>query len=608
MSASRPHKTGIAAAPLPEFFNSLSSADEFLKIEKEERQHHPQIIVDLKARRNSYLPIYKLPVEILLKIFQATQDAYIDPMTHKFFPDEDLAWIAITYVCRHWRNAALNDSSLWTRPPLRYSEWTAVMLERSRMAGLRMFFDDRFPFRKHAHSALVAHIWRTIELTIKWAGDRPELDKLFKGLRTAAAPMLRRLEIEGTLYSNFPPRLPANTLLGATKLRHLSLTAVDLNWRSHLLSSLTTLSIRRGPNGAGPTPAEFLDILERMPDLKSLCLHQGLPTHDNLVDFTNTKRERVSLPVLESLSIHSDATECEFFWNNITTTINLNDIDVSVTYQIGSNIQMFRFLTAIYNADSSECFETNSRSFFITGTVTDRTAYNLRLRASEHLCSSLGKDSSLIHHGESNGLGFALNIEAHNFPDSLLYGDQGGHLIFREFFDSMRWNRLYELNLIGLELFTNDAGGFSQTLARTFGTLRELRTVMVGIGSARQLVDALLMDSDEDPTVPPDCIVFPGLRHIKFDHVVFQPRFGQYDKDAVTVERLQNCLISRFERGVQIYSVLIEMCSLFDEEDLETLQEIVVDVHWDGVKRTQFEFVSQPEDENNYWYNEGDFV
>ncbi|KAF5313209.1 hypothetical protein D9619_003492 [Psilocybe cf. subviscida] len=586
------HKNETVAACLPNLIDDLSSADKILMIE--EPQRHPQIIVDLKARRNSDPPIFKLPVEILSKIFQFTQDDYINLMDWTncgttFISKMDLAWIAVTHVCRNWRGVALNDPSLWTRPPIQHPKWTAVMLERSRMAGLHMsssVYDlSRMP--EHTRSSVISHIPRTIELTIRCA-EAPVLDKLFTDLRTTVGPMLQRLYIDATSLlwgvHDPHPRIHANTFPGATKLRHLSLASVDIDWSSHLLSPLTTLSIQNVSDGTRPTPTKFLDILERMPGLKSLTLHDTLPTRDNLVKFTNIKRRRVPLLYLESLSIKSDVTECEFFWSNITTSVNLNYINILAIYKPGSDTSIPKLLAAIYNPDSSEYFEANSRSAVIFGTVISGIASELVMRTNNHLSSSLDVGHTIIPHGGSHGSGFTLNVDIRDASAFPIDGNQSGHFILSEPLNGIRWSRLSELNLTDLRVF-DCAAGFSQTFSRTFGTLPELHTVMVGRWTARPLVDSLLMDSNEDPAVSINSIVLPGLRHIQFHHVVFNERYHEH---AVETDRLQDCLMSRYERGVPIYSVSIEMCPYFSGIELETLEEIVVDVHWDGVECSDY--------------------
>lgn len=156
--------------------DGLSSADEILKIEQDITRHaqivarHEQIIIGLKNGRNSYLPIFKLPVEILYKIFQFTRDALMDPLQYFMpfagFRSRDLAWIAVTHVYQHWRDAALNDPFLWAQPSLQYSKWTAVMLERSQTADLRIVFDGNSCMREEALSTVISHIPHTAELII----------------------------------------------------------------------------------------------------------------------------------------------------------------------------------------------------------------------------------------------------------------------------------------------------------------------------------------------------------------------------------------------------------------------------------------------------------
>src|SRR5258707_385770 len=78
-------------------------------------------------------PIHYLPVEILQKIFSSVAEPRLpdhDPFL-QVYPE----WIAITYVCRHWRAVALNHHSLWaTITPNLSLTWLKVLMARSEPA------------------------------------------------------------------------------------------------------------------------------------------------------------------------------------------------------------------------------------------------------------------------------------------------------------------------------------------------------------------------------------------------------------------------------------------------------------------------------------------
>jgi hypothetical protein len=51
-----------------------------------------------------------------------------------------LRWISVTHVCRHWRQVALDDSSLWARISglMANTTWISEMLARARNAPLEI--------------------------------------------------------------------------------------------------------------------------------------------------------------------------------------------------------------------------------------------------------------------------------------------------------------------------------------------------------------------------------------------------------------------------------------------------------------------------------------
>ncbi|KAI0040251.1 hypothetical protein FA95DRAFT_1472499, partial [Auriscalpium vulgare] len=84
-------------------------------------------ISSLHIRRNAYLPVSRLPPEMLAKIFQFLVLLDLE------WTREGLGWIAVTHVCASWRAIALGCPSLWTNLTFRLGmEWAETMLGRSR--------------------------------------------------------------------------------------------------------------------------------------------------------------------------------------------------------------------------------------------------------------------------------------------------------------------------------------------------------------------------------------------------------------------------------------------------------------------------------------------
>ncbi|KAI0046757.1 hypothetical protein FA95DRAFT_1542131 [Auriscalpium vulgare] len=93
----------------------------------------------VRQERNSILPVARLPPEVLRTIFTVCSD--IDhPLIEGW--DFHFGWLAVTHVCRRWRDIALEHSGLWADVlyplgPL----WAAASLERAQTMPLIVHFE-----------------------------------------------------------------------------------------------------------------------------------------------------------------------------------------------------------------------------------------------------------------------------------------------------------------------------------------------------------------------------------------------------------------------------------------------------------------------------------
>lgn len=67
-------------------------------------------ILTLRARRNIAAPTSCFPPEILCRVFSFVQivEEEEDELEEEDYGHPFYEWIKITYVCRHWRNVAIN--------------------------------------------------------------------------------------------------------------------------------------------------------------------------------------------------------------------------------------------------------------------------------------------------------------------------------------------------------------------------------------------------------------------------------------------------------------------------------------------------------------------
>ncbi|KAI0046187.1 hypothetical protein FA95DRAFT_1607110 [Auriscalpium vulgare] len=221
-------------------------------------------------------PVAKLLPEILSAIFMLLSS--IDKPTR----DEDdsgvknsLGWLTVTQVCQHWRNAALEDATLWASniiAPFPFGDrWAAIFFSRAQYAPLAIgspavpWYDMTPP--TSSELAFISNNSARIRIL--------EIDRITTDEVPAfchAMPLLHTLHLTARLGG---PILPAGFLggaAGAPALRHLSVWP-PLPWSSPLLKHLISLDITAHGITLNDTMLdEMLDALGQMRALQRLKL------------------------------------------------------------------------------------------------------------------------------------------------------------------------------------------------------------------------------------------------------------------------------------------------------------------------------------------------
>ena len=293
----------------------------------------------LNCQRNGLLPISKLPVEMLTKIFLLHQQNTTDRYTI-----QKLDWIGITHVSRQWREIALNFSGLWIHIPFKHPKWATEMIARSRHACpivKATYNPSRYPSEARLlKSFLQQHLSRIQFLEILYLPHQP-VGKLFQDIQPTSVPCLstlRLIELEepGTASSAVLDSLQIvdDQLLNTCSLRKLrASSSTALRWDFKLFSGLTYLSLDGDYRRSARSQAshrDFLDALRRMPTLQ--FLHLNGPVLPEAVD--RSLLESVYLPDLRDLSVFDTAVSTiEFFLHHVAfppttrTEIGLEHLD-----------------------------------------------------------------------------------------------------------------------------------------------------------------------------------------------------------------------------------------------------------------------------------------
>ncbi|KAH9007284.1 hypothetical protein EDB86DRAFT_75656 [Lactarius hatsudake] len=238
------------------------------------------LVLKLRQRMNERALVSRLPVEILIQIFSYCPASDLYPHVRHRPPPP---WLAVTHVCRRWRNAALSCPSLWVEIISTNFEWTAAMLERSKDLPIHVSVDDggsaQMPCELSTARLLFTKIHRMQSLAMTCAHAIIAcVPMLFEA---KAAPLLQEL-----IITNFHPSHPLDLVArplfsGETpNLQFLSLYRCRVLWSSPLLQcDLVYLSISHVPPDQRPYLGQVLQVLKRLTRLECLQLDEALPVH-----------------------------------------------------------------------------------------------------------------------------------------------------------------------------------------------------------------------------------------------------------------------------------------------------------------------------------------
>ena len=222
----------------------------------------------IRSWRNRIVPINKIPSEIL---------ALIPDFWNLHERDEDI--IALTHVCRDWREVFTSRSSLWANFDCEDADKTLVYLERSKSSPINLSLcrinalspcDPFFQIIPHA-------IGRLRSLYFK--GKPIHLQDITAHL-SHPAPLLEKLWIHagyGTVRHRYPVLTSALFNGDLSSLRGLSLETVrtELPWRN--MVNLTSFALARALPG-DVSVRQLLDFFESAPRLRNVKLHFATPT------------------------------------------------------------------------------------------------------------------------------------------------------------------------------------------------------------------------------------------------------------------------------------------------------------------------------------------
>ena len=258
----------------------------------------------LRLHRNTWPPISRLPTEILAEIFTDVARDHYD----RYFPRTYVpGWVGISYVCRQWRNIALDCPALWSYLFFASRRWIEALLARSKQAPLKI-------------SMVICSMgdWRLRPLMERVTDHAERIQELRfylrRGVHECLNPFLRPcLRVPRLQVLEIQTSLPCSIAVGKTlfngetpSLRELNLTNASMsNWHSFRSSDLRSLRAKNLFH-CRPTMVEFLSTLCCLRNIVDLHLDNSLPSADSFLASTDFDAfQGINLPHLSRLWIHA---------------------------------------------------------------------------------------------------------------------------------------------------------------------------------------------------------------------------------------------------------------------------------------------------------------
>jgi len=259
------------------------------------------------ANRNSLSFIFRLPTEILVTIFVHCARDYHSKVSGHRTPTAP-CWVNVSYVCRHWRNVALNCSTLWTYLFVTSQRWTEELLARSGQGSLKLHANTD---SSHCDSTLlelgiVEQVMNQVERIQELRLHLPftSSDHRFFSKLSSRAPRLQNLKISTEDDFDFSQWSSVLFDGDTPALRTLELTGCPVPWYSFKLSGLTTLGLNNIPVRFHQNTVDLLATLSCMPNLEHLYLDNSLASASSfLSSMAFHTFQKINLPHLSRLLI-----------------------------------------------------------------------------------------------------------------------------------------------------------------------------------------------------------------------------------------------------------------------------------------------------------------
>ncbi|TFY76047.1 hypothetical protein EWM64_g7964 [Hericium alpestre] len=332
-------------------FDDVSCGSDCLETTPKRIQQLRDLLTKMTNHANWHLPIFRLPPEILRKIFLHHARPVQDDAT--FADDASCATLlSVSQVCRRWREIAVRDPFLWTHVPIGNLARAEIFIQRSQGRPISLWGRFNLSHVSELSTLQLTPLVPSAEGSLERVEaisivipnpDFARADSWVITLPSEAAPRLRALR----LYSEMPlatMRTDLNPPFGyeLPMLRTLYIDSVDFGWEwIGRMPTLTSLVITYQHTGSSVSDLRHilnaLKVLENLTELDLVIPGLTIPDPPTPLEaiymprlkrciFDSTARsviqllQHISVPgdaILHVEAVHWDGTETLHFCNTI---------------------------------------------------------------------------------------------------------------------------------------------------------------------------------------------------------------------------------------------------------------------------------------------------
>ena len=546
----------------------VTRADSRLAIERD-IETHEQAIARLKRQLNTLTDIACLPTELLAEIFlHVVTDCYENEkrsLVSHYYASRTPSWLPLMRVCHSWREVAFSTPRMWGYIIFHHQRAVDLFLTRSKQAPL------------------------SIAASLDAVGSSTKT--LLEGICTSDSQRLAELHLIGAasalrdIYQKIGPSAGLKTLVllcgpnafGWTTdhevfphtltqqqlpaIRTLELSKLKVGWDNPIFCRTLTNLVYRGcidhPSSLG-TFTSLVSALKSMTALVTLELEDVIPHRSETSLPKIPQNEKIALRQLRQLSLTGRTIDCALLLHQLS-------LPATVHRKIsgrGDPVQGIKHLiTTLKDA-----------------LVRSKPLRIVRLECS-YSCKRILRASCTPLRPSADAVGVVPAL-----PHCELWLEDMSPFVSTLVQHTKVFDHVHTLDVHG----TRD-----WKWTEVFTGMPNLVILSLWGDQTRELTKALSAVRRKKGVRP--TLYLRSLEVLKLYDVRLASR--DYGEEVEFVDALCDALIKRCNYGLPVWELHLEECINVAPDDVASLEEIVPDVHWDGVEGME---LTDEEDEDEY--------